>query len=102
MNGYNLNNVESILNKAHPMQIINKVNKLNVNLFKVKIEYLTARQNKRTRDLYFLIDTYNPQYDLQNDVNEWVNNYNLNKDKHKQISNATILESLCEGYLRIE
>lgn len=100
MNSYNLQTIEDTLNKVHPMNVINKVN-IKMSLFKVKIEYVTARNNKRQRELYFNIDTYNPQYDLTDDLREWENNYNKNKDKHKQISNAIILESLCIGFLRI-
>lgn len=101
MNSYNLQNIENTLNKVHPMNLVNKVENLSVCLFKTTIEYVTARKNKRQRVLYFVINTYNPQYDLINEVKEWQDNYNLNKDKHKQISNAIILESLCEGFLHI-
>lgn len=101
MNSYNLQNIENTINKIHPMNLINKVNGLAICLFKTTIEYVTARKNKRQRTLYFVINTYNPQYNLNDEVNEWMCNYNLNKDEHKQISNAIILESLCEGFLRI-
>lgn len=101
MNSYNLKNIENTINKIHPMNLINKIDGLAICLFKTTIEYVTARKNKRQRVLYFVINTYNPQYDLTNEVKEWEDNYNLNKDKHKQISNAIILESLCEGFLRI-
>lgn len=100
MNSYNLQTIENTLNKIHPMNLINKV-ECNMFLFKVKIEYLTARKNKRQRELYFNINTYNPQYDLIDDLKEWEINYNKNKNEHKQISNAIILESLCLGFLRI-
>ena len=100
MNSYNLKQIENTLNKVHPMNIINKVN-CNMSLFKVKIEYITSRKNKRQRELYFNIDTYNPQYDLTKDIKDWEKDYNKNKEKQRQISNATILESQCLGYLRI-
>lgn len=100
MNSYNLKQIEDTLNNVHPMNIINKVN-CNMSLFKVKIEYITARKNKRERDLYFNINTCNPQYNLTKDVIEWETDYNKNKDKHRQISNAIILESQCLGFLRI-
>jgi hypothetical protein len=101
MNGYNLKEMEQILNKAHPMQIINKVKDLHICLFKTTIEYVTSRKNKRKRELYFVINTYNPQYNLTKEVQAWQEDYNKNKDSHKQISNAIILESLCEGFLHI-
>lgn len=101
MNSYNLKGIEQILNKAHPMQIINKIKDLHICLFKTTIEYTTARKNKRKRELYFLISTYNPQYDLTKEVQAWQDDYNLNKESHKHISNATILESICEGFLHI-
>lgn len=101
MNSYNLQNIENTLNKIHPMNLINKVDGLSVCLFKSTIEYVTARKNKKQRVLHFLINTYNPQYNLENEVKEWQDNYNSNKDKHRQISNAIILESLCEGFLHI-
>lgn len=82
------------------MNIVNKV-ELTMSLFKVKIEYVTARNNKRQRELYFNINTHNPQYDLTNDIKEWQINYNKNKDEHRQISNAIILESQCLGFLHI-
>ena len=101
MNGYNLKEMENILNKAHPMQIINKVKDLNICLYKTTIEYVTARKNKRKRVLYFMINTCNPQYKLNEEVQAWQEDYNKNKDSHKHISNAIILESLCEGFLHI-
>lgn len=101
MNSYNLQNIENTINKIHPMNLINKVDGLAICLFKTTIEYVTARKNKRQRVLYFIIKTHDPQYSLDNEIKEWMDNYNLNKDEHKQISNAIILESLCEGFLRI-
>ena len=101
MNSYNLKEIEETLNKIHPMNVVNKVGNININLFKAKIEYVTSRKNKKQRELYFLINTFNPQYKLDTEILEWESDYNSHKNEHKQISNVTILESECLGYLSI-
>src|SRR5574344_686443 len=101
MNSYNLKIIEETLNNVHPMNVVNKVGNININLFKAKIEYVTSRKNKKQRELYFLVNTFNPQYKLDNEVLEWKTDYNSKKNEHKQISNVTILESLCLGFISI-
>ena len=101
MNSYNLKGIEDTLNKIHPMNVVNKVGNININLFKVKIEYTTSRKNKKQRELYFLVNTLNPQHKLNTEIIEWEKDYNSKKNEHKQISNVTILESLCLGFISI-
>lgn len=92
--------IEDTLNKAHPKQIINKVGNLKCSLFEVKYEYTTNRNNKKDGVKYFFLDTFNPQHDLENELNQWVINYN-NENEHRRISNVKLLESQCLGYLNI-
>lgn len=94
----NILDFDNKIKSIHPMNIINNV---HIGMFKVKIEYITARKHKKQRELCFLIDTYNPQYDFSSEIKNWESSYNKKKNIHKQISNVTILESLCEGFLRI-
>jgi len=80
----NLKQIEETVNKTHPMNIVNKVGELNICLFKVIIEYTTARKNKRQRELLFLLNTVNIEDDLKNEVSLWQENYNSNKsDENK-------------------
>ena len=97
----NLKGVESIINNMHPMNVINKVGKITINLYKVKIEYITHRNNKKQREIYFILNTPSPEKCLNEEVLEWTNDYNSKKNEHKQISNVTILESLCVGIISI-
>ena len=76
MNSYNLKGIQETLNKAHPKQIINKVGNLK------------------------FIDTFNPQHNLEEELNKWVIDYN-EENKHRQISNVKFLGSQCLGYLNI-
>lgn len=100
MNSYNLKGIEEKINKIHPKQIVNKVGNLKFSMFEVKYEYTTNRNNKKEGMKYFFIDTYNPQHDLKDELNKWVEDYN-NENKHRQISNVKFLESQCLGYLNI-
>ena len=70
VNSYNLEGIQEILNKVHPKQIINKVGNLKFSLFEVKYQYTTNRNNKREGTKYFFIDTFNPQDDLEKELNE--------------------------------
>ncbi|MFQ9545791.1 MAG: hypothetical protein ACLR02_12320 [Clostridium sp.] len=97
----NLKQIEEIVNKTHPMNIVNKVGELNICLFKVTIEYTTARKNKKQRKLLFLLNTVNIEDDLKNEVSLWQENYNSNKSKNRRISNAIILDKSCVGLIRI-
>ncbi len=100
MNSYNLKEIQETLNKVHPKQIINKVGNLKFSLFKVKYQYTTNRNNKKEGIKYFLIDTFNPQYNIEEELNKWVIDYN-NENQHRQISNVKFLESQCLGFLNI-
>jgi ATP-dependent Zn protease len=100
VNSYNLNVIQDTLNKVHPKQIINKIDNLNITMFKVTYEYITVRNNKKQGEKYFLLNTLNPQADLKNELNKWTEDYNEN-NKHRQISNVKFLESQCLGYLSI-
>lgn len=100
MNSYNLNVIQDTLNKAHPYQIINKVENLNVSMFKVRYEYITNRNNKRQGNKYFLLNSLNPQADLENELFIWVKDYN-EQNEHRQISNVKFLEGQCLGYIHI-
>lgn len=97
----NLKQIEEIVNKTHPMNIVNKIGELNICLFKVTIEYTTARKNKKQRKLLFLLNTVNIEDDLKNEVSLWQENYNSNKSKNRRISNAIILDKSCVGLIRI-
>lgn len=97
----NLKQIEEIVNKTHPMNIVNKVGELNICLFKVTIEYTTARKNKKQRELLFLLNTVNIEDDLKNEVSLWQENYNSNKSENRRISNAIILDKSCVGLIRI-
>ncbi|WP_297994103.1 hypothetical protein [uncultured Clostridium sp.] len=100
MNSYNLKEIQETLNKVHPKQIINKVGNLKFSLFKVKYQYTTNRNNKKEGIKYFFINTFNPQYNIKEELNKWVIDYN-NENKHRQISNVKFLESQCLGFLNI-
>jgi len=100
LNSYNLKEIQETLNKVHPKQIINKVGNLKFSLFKVKYQYTTNRNNKKEGIKYFLIDTFNPQYNIEEELNKWVIDYN-NENQHRQISNVKFLESQCLGFLNI-
>ena len=100
MNSYNLKGIQETLNKVHPKQIINKVGNLKFSLFEVKYQYTTSRNNKKEGIKYFFIDTFNPQYNLKEELNKWVIDYN-EENKHRQISNVKFLESQCLGFLNI-
>ena len=97
----NLKGVENIINSMHPMNVVNRVGKITINLYKVKIEYITHRNNKKQREIYFILNTPSPEKCLNEEVFEWTNDYNSKKNEHKQISNVTILESLCVGIISI-
>lgn len=100
MNSYNLNVIQDTLNKIHPKQIVNKVGNLKVSMFKVKYEYTTNRNNSKTGEKYFFINTFNPQHDIKNELYDWVESYNKDNE-HRQISNVKFLESQCLGYINI-
>jgi hypothetical protein len=100
MNSYNLNVIQDTLNKMHPKQIINKVDNLKVSMFKVKYEYTTDRNNKKEGEKYFLLNTLNPQADLQKELLEYVQDYNENNE-HRQISNVKFLDGQCLAFLSI-
>ena len=97
----NLKQIEETVNKTHPMNIVNKVGELNICLFKVTIGYITARKNKRQRELLFLLNTVNIEEDLKNEVSLWQENYNSKKSENRRISNAIILDKSCVGLIRI-
>ena len=69
-------------------------------MFEVKYQYTTNRNNKKEGIKYFFIDTFNPQHNIEAELNKWVIDYN-EENKHRQISNVKFLESQCLGFLNI-
>ncbi|EQC1535488.1 hypothetical protein [Clostridium botulinum] len=100
MNSYNLKTIENTLNKIHPKQIINKVDSFSITLHEANYEYTTVRGNKKQGTKYFLLNTLNPQANIEKELNGWVNNYNI-ENKHRQISNVKFLDSQCLGFINI-
>lgn len=100
MNSYNLKTIQDTLNSIHPKQIINKVGNLKFSMFEVDYEYMTNRNNKKQGKKFFFIDTYDPQYALEEELNKWIEDYN-SENEHRQISNVKFLGSQCLGYLNI-
>lgn len=100
MNSYNLNVIQDTLNKIHPHQIVNRVENLNVSMFKIRYEYITNRNNKKQGEKYFLLNSLNPQADLEKELFAWAKDYN-EQNKHRQISNVKFLEGQCLGYIHI-
>lgn len=100
MNCYNLKGIESTLNKIHPKQIINKVGSVQVSLFEIKYSYKTSRGNEKQGTKYLVNNTVSPQLDYNNELNEWVEQYN-SENKHRQISNVKFLGGQCLGYIWI-
>lgn len=97
---YNLDKIQSILNSAHPKQIVNKVENIKCTMFEVKYKYTTNRGNKKDGSKIFLLNILSPQADLSGELNEWAKDYNKN-NIHRQISNVEFLESQCIGYINI-
>lgn len=100
MNSYNLDVIQDTLNKIHPKQIMNKVGDFKITMFQVKYEYITNRNNKKQGEKYFLLNSLNPNPDLEKELNEWSVDYNKNNE-HRQISNVKFLEGQCLGYISI-
>lgn len=100
MNCYKLEEIQKTLNSIHPKQIVSKVENLNVSMHHAKYKYTTARGNVKEGEKYFLLNTLNPQADINKELMEWSQEYNEN-NKHRQISNVKFLESKCLGYIHI-
>lgn len=96
-----LNEIANIVNNTHPMNVVNKVGNLDIGFYKVNIQYITGRKNKRQRSLLFIINSINPEEDLKNEVSLWQDNYNSNKPNNRRISNAIILDRSCIGLIRL-
>lgn len=90
------NNVFKLLSKVHPKQIINIG--VQISVFKITYSYLTPRNNRKTGEKYLLTNYVNPQKDLTEDFNKWVEIHNKN-NIHKQISNVKILDIECIGFI---
>lgn len=100
MISYGLKEIENILNKAHPKQIIRKVDNFKMSLFEVKYEYTTNRNNKKVGTKYFMLKSIDPQSNLEKELMDYVEEYNQ-ENKHRQISNVKFLEKLCIGVVNI-
>lgn len=100
MGSYNLKLIEDTLNTAHPKQIINKVGDISFTLHKVIYEHFTSRGNLKKKEKYFLLNTVNPEVDMQEELDKWIEEYNA-ENMHRQISKGKVLDSQCLGYINI-
>ena len=51
----NLKKITEELNKTHPMNIVNKLGGVNICLYKVTIEYVTARKKQKIKRIIIFI-----------------------------------------------
>lgn len=100
MVSYNLEKIEKILNTTHPKQIVSRVDSIHIMLFKASYSYTTSRNNKKSAEKYFLVNSLNPSYNIKQEFYEWLEEYNQ-KNIHRQISNVKFLEGQCIGFINI-
>lgn len=84
----------------HPKQVISNI-KLKVTVYKVEYRYTTNRGNKRNGEKYFIFQELNPELNMKDELNKWVDNYNK-ENKHRQLLNVKILNSKCLGFAILE
>lgn len=87
------------MNSLNPMQIVNKV-EIPIMIYEVKYEYTTVRGNKKQGTKYFICNTYNPQLNMKNELDNYIRQFNIDNPK-RQLSNVKFLESSCLGYSAI-
>lgn len=89
---------DSLLHKIHPKQIINKTINMPTVFYEVKYQYTTVRRNRKTGTKYFIFTGSNPQIDMENEFDKWVQEYNKNNPE-RQLLNVKLLKSKCLGFI---
>ncbi|WP_283697666.1 hypothetical protein [Clostridium perfringens] len=72
------NCLDELLN-AHPKQIINRINSIPLMIYKVSYSYTTVRGNKKEGIKYFIYNSFNPEIDMQKELNIYIEQFNKRK-----------------------
>ncbi len=92
------NMLDTLLYKIHPKQIVFDI-ELNYTICKVNYGYTTKRGNKKQGYKIFFFEGLNPQIDIKQKLNTYVDNFNI-LNKHRQPSNVKFLDSEYLGYIK--
>lgn len=91
---------EMFLNKIHPKQIILDMFDIPFTFFEVKYQYTTVRGNQKEGLKYFILNTYSPQVDMKEELENYIKEFNK-KNPQRQLLNVKLLESKCLGYVSL-
>lgn len=93
--------LEKFTYKIHPKQIICRFDEKPFMFYIIKYEYTTMRGNKKNGIKYFIFNTYSPEKDMQQELNIWVKEFNI-ENPNRQLLNVKFLESRCLGYVALK
>lgn len=93
-------NTEKILKEAHPLQFIPMLDTKPFMFYQAKYEYTTIRGNRKNGIKYFVFNSYSPEIDIPQKLEEWVKLFNK-ENPNRKLSNVKFLESQCLGYITL-
>ncbi|MBS4893809.1 MAG: hypothetical protein KHZ90_08540 [Veillonella parvula] len=94
------NNYKDELLNAHPKQIVNKIDNIPLMIYKVNYSYTTVRGNKKEGVKYFIYNTFNPQINMEEELNSYIKEFNK-ENPNRNLLNVKFLNSQCLGYMTL-
>lgn len=88
------------VNNIHEKQFINKINNIPIVCYKVEYEYTTVRNNKKNGIKYFLFNSFSPEINMENQLEEYISKFNEDHPNRKLL-NVKFLNSECLGYMTL-
>lgn len=85
------NLTKNILN-VNDKQLVFNILQNPIMVFKVRYTYTTIRGNKKDGMKYFIENTTNPQFDIEDSFNKWIESYNK-ENKNRPLLNVKFLDS---------
>lgn len=95
------NNIKlSSINNINPKQFVNCINNIPIICYEVNYKYTTVRGNKKNGNKYFLFNSFNPQINMEEKLNEYIEDFNKEHPSRKLL-NVKFLNSKCLGYMTL-
>ena len=95
-NNIKLKHIENI----NPKQVVNCIGNIPIICYEVKYQYTTVRNNKKEGKKYFLFNSFNPQIDMNKELDKYIEDFN-EKHPNRKLLNVKFLDSQCLGYMTL-
>ena len=88
------------INNINPKQFVNCIDSIPIICYEVNYLYTTVRGNKKNGNKYFLFNSFNPQINMKEKLDKYIEDFNK-EHPNRKLLNVKFLNSKCLGYMTL-